>query len=95
MWNPNPVRKFGEERNLSAVAVKTPQFVEYPPGLRRAAPSCYLTCITYIWILRTLSTLSFLLYLHVVLRSVLHFHWRAIYHVANFSRRTICFSTAW
>jgi len=95
MWNPHPVRNFGEERILSPVAVKTPQFVDCPTGLRRAAPFCYLTCITYISILRTLATLSSLLYLHVILRSVLHFHWRATYHVANFSRRTNCFSTAW
>jgi hypothetical protein len=95
MWNPHPVRNCGEERILSAVAVKTLPFVDCPTGLRRAAPFCYLTCITYISILRTLSTLSFLLYLQVVLRSVLHFHCRAIYHVTKFSRRTNCFSTAW
>ena len=80
---------------LSAVAVITPTFVECPTGPRRVAPFCYWTCIKHISILRTLSALSFLLYLHVVLRSVLHFHCRAIYHVANFSRRTNCFSTAW
>jgi hypothetical protein len=44
MWNPHPVRNFGEERILSAVAVMTPQFVDCPTGVRRAANPLRFMC---------------------------------------------------